>query len=190
MTLATNRRELEHWLAGAPFNAYYQFRLREIGAGECTIEVPFRVEFERHGGTVSGPVFMAAADVAIWFAVATRRGCGETWVTVDLKTAFLRAARREPFTCTARVLKLGRRLVYAVAECVRGDGTLLTHHTGLYAAPTAGEPGAAARRRGHPVQTIPGERAPSSHLSSELRPWLRRPGRRAGESGTDSHLWR
>ena len=156
MTLATSRRELERWLASAAFNAYYQFRLLEIGAGECTIEVPFRVEFERPGGTVSGPVFMAAADVAIWFAVAMRRGGDGTWVTVDLKTAFLRAARREPFTCTARVLKVGPRLVYAVAECVRGDGTLLTHHTGLYAGPIPREPRAAARRRGRPVQRISG----------------------------------
>ena len=153
MTLATSRRELERWLPSAAFNAYYQFRLLEIGAGECTIEVPFRVEFERPGGTVSRSVFMAAADVAIWFAVATRRGGDGTWVTVDLKTAFLRAARREPFTCTARVLKTGRRLVYAVAECVRGDRTLLTHHTGLYA-PIPGDPEAAARRRGRPAQIV------------------------------------
>jgi uncharacterized protein (TIGR00369 family) len=152
MTLATSRQELERWLAGAAFNAYYQFRLREIGAGECTIDVPFRVEFERPGGTVSGPVFMAAADVAIWFAVATRLGSKKAWVTVDLKTAFLRAARREPFTCTAHVLKIGRRLVYAVAECVGGDGTLLTHHTALYAPVPAGQR-AAARRRGRPART-------------------------------------
>ncbi|TMQ23952.1 MAG: PaaI family thioesterase [Candidatus Rokuibacteriota bacterium] len=146
MTLATSRRELERWLEGAAFNAYYQFRLRAIGAGECTIDVPFRAEFERPGGTVSGPVFMAAADVAIWLAVATRLGSGATWVTVDLDTAFLRAARREPFTCTARVLKVGRRLVYAVAECIGGDGTLLTHHTGFYA-PSPARPRRAARRR-------------------------------------------
>ena len=107
--------------------------MREIGAGECTIEVPFRAEFERPGGTVSGPVFMAAADVAIWFAVATRLGSDGTLVTVDLKTTFLRAARREPFICTAHVLKIGRRLVYGVAECISRDGILLTHHTGLYA---------------------------------------------------------
>ena len=65
--------------------------MREFGAGECTIEVPFRDEFERPGGAVSGPVFMAAADVAIWLAVVTRRGTSETWVTADLRTAFLRA---------------------------------------------------------------------------------------------------
>lgn len=132
MPIETNRSELEGWLTNAAFNAYYRFRLREIGAGECTIEVPFRDEFERPGGAISGPVFMAAADVAIWIAVATCRGTSEPWVTADLKTSFLRAARREPFTCTARVLRLGRQLVYAVAECARQDGTSLTHHTGIY----------------------------------------------------------
>jgi uncharacterized protein (TIGR00369 family) len=132
MTPATGRPELERWLASAAFNAYFGFRLREFGAGQCTIEAPFRHEFERPGGAVSGPVFMAAADVAIWLAVATRRSTRQTWVTADLKTAFLRAAHREAFTCTARVLKIGRTLVYAVAECARQDGTPLTHHTGIY----------------------------------------------------------
>ena len=126
------RADLERWLASAAFNAYFGFRLRELDAGACTIEAPFRPEFERPGGTVSGPVFMAAADVAIWLAVATRRGTSETWVTADLKTSFLRAARREAFTCTARLLKVGRQLIYAVAECARDDGTPLTHHTGIY----------------------------------------------------------
>src|SRR5207237_10803690 len=103
-THSARRREMQRWLEGAAVNAYYQFRLPEIGPGECTIDVPFRVEFERPGGTVSGPVFMAAADVAIWLAVATRLGRGATWVTVDLDPAFLRAGRREAFTCTARAL--------------------------------------------------------------------------------------
>jgi uncharacterized protein (TIGR00369 family) len=132
MRPVTDRLELEGWLASAPFNAYFGFRLREFGVGECTIEAPFRNEFERPGGVVSGPIFMAAADAAIWLAVATHRGTHEPWVTADLKTAFLRAARRESFWCTARVLKIGRRLVYAVAECARQDGTTLTHHTGIY----------------------------------------------------------
>ena len=126
------RAELDRWLARTAFNAYFRFRVRKVGAGDCTIEAPFRDEFERPGGTVSGPVFMAAADVAIWLAVATRRGTKERWVTADLKTAFLRAAHREPFTCTARLLKIGRQLAYAVAECKRRDGTPLTHHTAIY----------------------------------------------------------
>ena len=127
------RDAIERLLTSAAFNAYDQFRVGSLGDGVCTIEVPFRDEFERPGGTVSGPVFMAAADVAMWLAVATRHDGDGAWVTVDLKTAFLRAARREPFTCTGRVVKVGRQIIYGVAECVRGDGVLLTHHTLTYA---------------------------------------------------------
>ena len=133
MTLAANRGELERVLASSAFNAYYQFRVGEFTAGECTVEVPFRPEFERPGGVVSGPVFMAAADAAIWLAVLTHRGAREAWVTVDLTTAFLRAARQESFRCRARLLKVGRTVIYAAAECLRADGTLLSNPMGTYA---------------------------------------------------------
>jgi acyl-coenzyme A thioesterase PaaI-like protein len=66
---------------------------------------------------------------------ATGRPERERWLATaafNFKTAFLRAARRESFTCPARVLEIGRQLVYAVAECARQDGTSLTHHTGIY----------------------------------------------------------
>ena len=126
------RHDLERMLSGIRVSRDYGFRLREFGAGECTIDVPYREEFDRPGGVVSGPVFMAAADAATWLAVATRAG-DAAWVTVDLKSAFLRAARREDFSCRARVLKVGRQSIYGVAECVRADGTLFTHHTVTYA---------------------------------------------------------
>jgi uncharacterized protein (TIGR00369 family) len=134
---AIDRGALERLLDSAAFNAYYRFRVRALGEGTCTLEVPFREEFLRPGDVVSGPVLMAAADATIWLALAARFGTEEAWVTVDLKTAFLRAAGREPFTCTGRLLKIGRRLSYGVAECAREDGTLLSHHTVTYA-PSAG----------------------------------------------------
>ena len=132
MTVRVTRIALEGMLASIHVSRDYGFRLRDFAPGECTIDVPYREEFDRPGGVVSGPVFMAAADAATWLAVATRAG-DAAWVTVDLKTAFLRAARREDFACRARVLKMGRQSMYGVAECVRADGTLLTHHTVTYA---------------------------------------------------------
>lgn len=133
VSATTSRAAIERLLASAAFNAYYRFRLGPIGDGTCTLEVPFHEEFLRPGDVVSGPVFVAAADAATWLAIATRLGTEEAWVTVDLKTAFLRAARRESFTCTGRLVKVGRRLIYGVAECVREDGTILSHHTVTYA---------------------------------------------------------
>ena len=138
----TRREEIERLLGAAAFNAYFRFRVAAIGDGTCTIAIPFREEFLRPGDVVSGPVFMAAADAATWLAIAMRRGADETWVTVDLKTAFLRPAGRESFTCTGRLLKVGRHLIYGVAECARGDGTLLSHHTVTYVRAAAIDPGA------------------------------------------------
>jgi hypothetical protein len=65
MALAVTEAELQGILDDVAFTRSYGFRLQAIGDGECTLEVPFRTEFERPGGIVSGQVLMAAADVAI-----------------------------------------------------------------------------------------------------------------------------
>ena len=70
---------------------------------------------------------------ATWLAIMTLRGVAETWVTTDMKTAFLRSARQEDVMCTAKVLKLGRRTAYGTAECVGARSGLLAHHVISYA---------------------------------------------------------
>ena len=133
MALAVNEAELRRILDEVAFTRAYGFRLHAIDDGQCTLEVPFQTHFERPGGIVSGQVFMAAADVAMWLAIMTRLGSSDGSVTAGMTSAFLGAARREPFRCTARIVKLGRRLVYGVAESVSGGGRLLAHHSLTYA---------------------------------------------------------
>jgi uncharacterized protein (TIGR00369 family) len=133
MALAVTEAELQRILDDVAFTRSYGFRLQAIGDGECTLEVPFRTDFERPGGIVSGQVFVAAADVAMWLAIMTRLGATDGSVTAGMTSAFLGAARREPFRCTARIVKLGRRLVYGVAESVGAGGRLLAHHSLTYA---------------------------------------------------------
>jgi acyl-coenzyme A thioesterase PaaI-like protein len=131
--LAASEAELQRVLDEVEFTRAYGFRVHAIAPGQCTLDVPFRLLFERPGGIVGGQVFMAAADVAMWLAIMTRLGSGDGSVTATMTSAFLDAARREPFRCTARVVKLGRRLVYGVAESVSVSGRLLTHHSLTYA---------------------------------------------------------
>jgi len=133
LALAVTESELRRLLANVAFTRGYGFRLRAIDDGECTLEVPFQADFERPGGIVSGQVFMAAADVAMWLAIMTRLGAADGSVTAGMTTAFLGAARCEPFHCTARIVKLGRRLVFGTAETIAPDGRLLSHHTLTYA---------------------------------------------------------
>jgi len=65
---------------------------------------------------------MHAADVAFWLAIKTtprsRRRVGDQ---LD-DHAFLGSASREALRCHARVLKLGRRLVYGCVECTAPAG--------------------------------------------------------------------
>ena len=144
MRLAVSAATLDRLLARTAFTRAYGFRVAGLGAGECVIEVPFRSRFERPGGIVSGQVFMTAADVAMWLAIKTVLGGRDSSVTAGMTTTFLRPVRRRAFRCRARVLRLGRRLVYGVAESVAGDGALLAHHTLTYARP---EPSRGSRTR-------------------------------------------
>jgi acyl-coenzyme A thioesterase PaaI-like protein len=74
MSLAITESELRQLLSQASFLQHYGFELDSFADGECALRVPFQKAFERPGGVVSGQVFMAAADVAIWLAIMTRLG--------------------------------------------------------------------------------------------------------------------
>ena len=132
MDLMVTEEELKQLLHDVAFTRNYGFALASIGDGVCTISVPFQEAFERPGGIVSGQVYMAAADVAMWLAIKTKLGMKDMAVTAEQKTTFLAAAKQEDFTCSATILKMGRRLIYGTAECVKSDGTMLAHHTLTY----------------------------------------------------------
>ena len=131
--VAVSIAELNDVIAATPFLAPYGFAVTASGRGECTVMVPFVPALERLGGIVSGMTLMGAAAVAMWLAVMTLRGTAERWVTADMKTAFLRAAREEDISCTARILKPGRRSMYGTAECHGAASGLVAHHVITYA---------------------------------------------------------
>lgn len=132
MELACSATELKELLHEVAFTRSFGFVLHEIADGQCSIDVAFQEAFERPGGIVSGQVFMAAADVAMWLAIKTKLGLSDSSVTAEMKTNFLAGAKRAGFRCTAKVLKVGRRLIFGVAECVDEKGKLPTHHTVTY----------------------------------------------------------
>jgi len=132
MAPTTSRPALEKLLSATPFNRLYGFRIQTAKRGACILRIPFRSEFERPDGLIGGHAYMTAADVAMWLAIATRLGTDERAVTVEMKTNFLRSLRRAPFLCRARVVKIGRQLVYGTAECFAPGHGLLSHHTLTY----------------------------------------------------------
>ncbi|MDQ6919171.1 MAG: PaaI family thioesterase [Candidatus Dormibacteraeota bacterium] len=125
--------QLQEMLDGHEFTAAYGFQVVSVGGGEATIRAPFMKRWERPGGIVSGQVYMNAADCAMWVAILGNQGTGPITVTTELNTSFIAPAREEDITCTARILRNGRRLIYGLADCHGADGRLLSHHMLTYA---------------------------------------------------------
>lgn len=125
--------DLNRVLANAPFLQTWGFRVESVAPGECTLRIPFSRTLERPDGIINGVALMGAADVAMWLAIMTLRGVAERWVTSDMKTAFLRSARDEDITCSARILKPGKRTIYGTAECHGADARQVAHHVLTYA---------------------------------------------------------
>ena len=130
--MSAGKAALKKLLGRSRFVSGYGLKLLSVTNAQCTIAMPFRRAFERPGGTVNGPAFMAAADCAMWLAIKRHIGIANDAVTSELNTAFLNAARRETVYCTARVLKLGKRIIYGVAECHDRRGRIFTHHSVTY----------------------------------------------------------
>jgi len=91
----------------------------------------------RPGGTVSGPVMMALADVAMYVALLGEIGPVPLAVTTNLNINFLH--RPQPDTdlvAEAKLLKVGRRLaVGEVTLCSDGEAMPVAHVTCTYSIP-------------------------------------------------------
>jgi len=97
-----------------------------IGAGEL-----------RPGGTVSGPVMMGVADIALYAAILGEIGIVPLAVTTSLNINFLRkpAADRD-IIAVCKLMKVGRSLavgeVYIYSD---GEEQAVAHATGTYSIP-------------------------------------------------------
>ena len=129
------KKKLQTLIEGERFLRPYGFRVVVANKDKCTLELPHKAALERPGGIINGPALMAAADCAMWLAIKARLGVEGDALTSELNTAFLAPAIGEHVYCTARILKMGRRRIYGVAECHGKKGNLFSHHTVTYVRP-------------------------------------------------------
>lgn len=91
----------------------------------------------RPGGTVSGPVLMSIADVAIYVAILGKIGIVPLTVTTSLTINFLRkpsAQARIIANCT--LMKVGRTLIVGeVSLYSEGSNDMVAHVVGTYSVP-------------------------------------------------------
>ncbi len=92
-----------------------------IDDGRATARLPFRDDFLRPGGTVTGPAMMAMADVVMYGAVLSRIGIVKLAVTTNLNANFLRRPLPGDLLADGRLIKCGRRLAYGEVTVVSAD---------------------------------------------------------------------
>jgi uncharacterized protein (TIGR00369 family) len=101
---------------------------------ECaTLRLPFSGELRHTGGVICGQVFMAAVDTAMIVAISAALGEFRPMTTVSLNISFMRAVRKGDVLITARVLRMGRNLVFGEVELMDEEGKMAVHATTTYA---------------------------------------------------------
>jgi uncharacterized protein (TIGR00369 family) len=91
----------------------------------------------RPGGTVSGPVLMATADVALYVAILAQIGIVPLAVTTSLNINFLRKpASDRDIIGICKLIKLGKTLAVGEVQLFsEGNPDMVAHVTGTYAIP-------------------------------------------------------
>lgn len=95
----------------------------------------------RPGGTVSGPVMMFVADVALYIAILGEIGIVPLTVTTSLNINFLRKpAADKAIIGVCKLIKLGRTLAIGeVSIYSEGNSEMVAHAVGTYAIPKKAE---------------------------------------------------
>jgi uncharacterized protein (TIGR00369 family) len=145
---------VEELLSTAEFIRGYGFRLESLGDGTCSLRLPSNPKHLRPGGVVTGILLLAAADLAMWFAIMTRVGreAADESVTIDIKTNFLRGARGDVVT-SARWHGESEHAIYGICEAHDASGNLVAHHVLNYVRPTAAESPLGGNRGGRPPRS-------------------------------------
>ena len=115
----------------APWVCELNLKVVQAQAGEVTLDLPVAPRHVHVGGVLCGQTMMAACDTAMVLAVMTRVGAFKPMTTIQLQTSFLRPVPGDSghVQVVARVLRLGRNLVFGEVEVLNPKGELVAHAT-------------------------------------------------------------
>jgi uncharacterized protein (TIGR00369 family) len=119
----------------APWVRELDLRVESASLGEVRLSLPVAPRHVHAGGVLCGQTMMAACDSAMVLAVMTHLGAFKPMTTVQLQTSFLRSVKGDAVAVPviARVLKMGRNLVFGEVELLGPDGQCAAHATTTYA---------------------------------------------------------
>jgi acyl-coenzyme A thioesterase PaaI-like protein len=111
--------------------------VEEVGQRTATVTHPVGRDQLRPGETVSGPLLMAVADVALYVAILGTIGIVPLAVTTSLTINFLRKpSPLRPIVGVCQLIKVGRSLVVGEVALYSGrDEEMVAKAVGTYSIP-------------------------------------------------------
>lgn len=119
-------------LHNLPFAKMIGMRLVELRPGEAEIEIEMRDELRQPAGLLHGGVTATLIDTATAFAVVTRLAEGEMATTIDLTVHYLRPHTDGKFTCIAKVVRAGKRILTVSADVFNEQKKLIATAISTY----------------------------------------------------------
>lgn len=107
-------------------------RLVDMRPDEATLEIEMRDQLRQPHGLLHGGVTATLIDTAMAFAVITVLTKDEKASTVDLSVHYLRPHLEGKVSCTARIVKAGKRLLTVSADVTNEQGKLIATALSTY----------------------------------------------------------
>lgn len=115
-----------------PFVQLIGMELVELEIGEAKIKLDMRDELRQPYGLLHGGATASLIDTAMAFAILGNLSEGEIASTVDLTIQYLRPHTDGTITCTAKVTRAGKRLLFVSAEVTNEEGKLVATALSTY----------------------------------------------------------
>jgi acyl-CoA thioesterase len=129
---ADQRQSAESALHNLPFAKLIGMKLVDLRHNEAVIRMEMRDDLRQPHGVLHGGVTATLIDTAMAFAVITRLADGERASTVDLTVHYLRPHTEGTFTCTAKVVRAGKRIFTLSADVVNEHDKLIATSVSTY----------------------------------------------------------
>ncbi len=122
----------ENALHSLPFAKLIGMKLVDFRPDEAAISIEMRDDLRQPSGVLHGGVTATLIDTAMAFAVRTRLAIDEATATIDLTVHYLRPHITGVFTCTAKVVRAGKRIFTVSAEVHNEEGKLIATAISTY----------------------------------------------------------
>ncbi len=115
-----------------PFAKLMGMRLVDLQPDLAVLKIDMRDDLRHPGGILHGGVTATLIDTAMAYAVRTRVERGVPTATIDLTIHYLRPHIDGTFTCTAKIVRAGKRIFTVAADVHNEQGEMIATAISTY----------------------------------------------------------